>query len=111
MIIKDIAEYEETDSELAKYTIANLHSEIERLKIDYQQANDIIVEQTNEIENLTNDLEREKSQVKEYGTRLLKAIEFLNDECMYSEELGYCDDLWCGRVQELVNKLEGVDKK
>lgn len=52
--------------------------EIERLKIDYQQANDIIVEQSKEIENLTNDLEREKSQVKEYGTRLLKAIEYID---------------------------------
>jgi hypothetical protein len=31
MIIKDLAEYEKNDSELAKYTIANLHNEIERL--------------------------------------------------------------------------------
>lgn len=29
--VKDIAEYEETDSELAKYTIMCLHSEITRL--------------------------------------------------------------------------------
>lgn len=32
MIVKDIAQYEETDSELAKFTINNLHSEIDRLK-------------------------------------------------------------------------------
>lgn len=52
MIFKDIAEYEETDSELAKYTIANLHSEIERLKADYAQAKDIIVELSKELEEL-----------------------------------------------------------
>ena len=32
MIIPDIAEYEDSDSELAKYTITNLHHEIEILK-------------------------------------------------------------------------------
>ena len=57
--------------------------EIEKLKIDYQQANDIIVEQTNKIENLTNDLEREKSQVKEYGTRLLKTIEYIEQQMLH----------------------------
>ena len=31
MIFKNIAEYEDTDSELAKFTISKLHSEIERL--------------------------------------------------------------------------------
>ena len=31
MIFKNIAEYEDTDSDLAKYTISQLHSEIERL--------------------------------------------------------------------------------
>ena len=31
MIIKDIAEYEETDSELAKYTIGRLGNEVKRL--------------------------------------------------------------------------------
>lgn len=31
MIIKNLAEYKKNDSELAKYTIANLHNEIERL--------------------------------------------------------------------------------
>lgn len=32
MIFKDKAEYKDNDSELAKYTISNLHEEIERLK-------------------------------------------------------------------------------
>lgn len=31
MEVKNIAEYEENDSQLAKYTIAELHREIERL--------------------------------------------------------------------------------
>ena len=35
------------------------------------------------------------------------AIFFLNNECMYSKDLGYCDDLLCGRVQDLVNILKG----
>lgn len=40
-----------------------------------------------------------------------KAIEFLDNECLYDEDLGYCDDLWCGQVQELVDILKGVDEK
>ena len=31
-----------------------------------------------EIERLTNELEREKSQVKEYGTKLIKVREYIN---------------------------------
>lgn len=31
ILVNDIAEYEETDSELAKYTIMSLHCEIDRL--------------------------------------------------------------------------------
>lgn len=78
--------------------VDDLYKEIERIKTDYQQANDIIVEQSKEIENLINDLEREKSQVKEYGTRLLKAIEYIErrDIDWGSEE-----------HTELLNILEG----
>lgn len=51
-------------------------------------------------ENLTNDLEREKSQVKEYGTRLLKAIEYIDRR----------DIEWCSEEHtELLNILKGED--
>lgn len=91
-------------------------NEIERLKADYQQANDIIVEQTNKIENLTNDLEREKSQVKEYGTRLLKAIKYIEtkwnndsyfddiDNCLKFLEISEYDK------EDLLSILNGDDK-
>lgn len=32
MEVKDIAEYEENDSQLAKYTIAELHQEVDKYK-------------------------------------------------------------------------------
>ena len=54
MIIKDIAEYEKNDSELAKYTIANLHSEIERLKEDISNYVKITLHDRKEIDRLNN---------------------------------------------------------
>lgn len=44
---------------------------------------EVIDDLQNEIENLTNDLEREKSQVKEYGTRLLKTIEYIEQQMLH----------------------------
>lgn len=55
MEIKDIAEYEEKDSRLARSTIAELHQEIERLN--------------NIIEDFEEELERE-SNMKEENTCL-----------------------------------------
>ena len=39
MIVPDIAEYEETDSNLARLTILRLHEEINRLKNELEQQN------------------------------------------------------------------------
>lgn len=44
------------------YDKINIEQELERLKIDYQQANDIIVEQNKEIEKLKQELEEEKEE-------------------------------------------------
>lgn len=46
--------------------------------VDYQ-----LKEKDKKIETLQNDLDREKSKVKEYGTRMLKAIEKLNEWTIY----------------------------
>ena len=53
-----------------------------------------------EIERLTNDLEREKSEVKEYGTRILKAIEYIEQHILATET----EDM-------LLKLLRGEDKK
>lgn len=50
-------------------------------------------------------------QLKEKQEKINKAIEYLNDECLYDKNFGFCDDLYCGQVQELVNILKGVDKE
>lgn len=47
MIFKDIAEYEDTDSDLAKFTISQLHS-----KIDYLQDKIKELEANNDIEGI-----------------------------------------------------------
>lgn len=56
MEVKDIAQYEENDSELAKHTIASMYEEIARLKEEYmmlQNASDEVEEEKdNEIERL-----------------------------------------------------------
>lgn len=52
-----------------------------------------------------------KEEIERLNNNINKAIEFLNNECLYDEDLGYCDDLWCGIVQELVNILKGVDEE
>lgn len=56
MIIKDIAQYEENDSELAKYTIQTQQEEIERLKIS---------------------LEAQEEMTMNWYNKVNKAIEFL----------------------------------
>ena len=42
--------------------------------VDYQ-----LKEKDKKIETLQNDLDREKSKVKEYGSRMLKAIEYIHN--------------------------------
>ena len=61
MIIKDIAEYEDTDSQLSKATILRLHNEIERLN------------------NIINELEKNKEkQINDYEILILKIERYLN---------------------------------
>lgn len=55
--------------------IKNKDKEIEKLNIDYSQANDIIVEQSNEIDRL-------KKQSNNYAKRIIKAIEYI-DKSLY----------------------------
>ena len=62
MIYKDIAEYEETDSKLAKQTIFNLHTE----------------------------LDNETSKTKNYIQRLLKIIQYIDSKDL-ENELNYMD--------------------
>ena len=62
------------------------------------------------INDLLDEVEYWQKQSTEANKRIDKAIFFLNNECMYSKDLGYCDDLWCGRVKDLVNILKGEDE-
>ena len=65
MIVKDIAEYEDTDSQLSKDTILKLHNEIERLK---EQLNDEIEEELKQSEIMVQkkkEIERLHSIIKE----------------------------------------------
>lgn len=45
---------------------SKLEAEIERLKADYQQANEILAEQSEEIERLKKELEEEKEETDYY---------------------------------------------
>lgn len=58
MIIKDIAEYEEKDSNLAKLTITRLHDRIDEL---------------------TDELDSVNSKMSEYVKRCLEAIEYIEE--------------------------------
>ena len=49
--------------------------------------------------------------IAERNNRINKAIEFLNEECCYDKDLGYCDDLWCGDIPKLIKILKGEDNE
>ena len=72
---------------------------------------DICDRKDKEIERLTNELEREKSQVKEYGTRLIKAIEYVEENKRTHESDEYCFDDMIDDVTPLLNILKGSDKE
>ena len=74
MEVKDIAEYEEKDSRLARNTIAELHKEIDRLN------------------NIINELEKRLEQgiednKKEYSLHSQMAVSVLRDTLELIEEL------------------------
>lgn len=58
MEVKDIAEYEENDSQLAKYTIAELHREIERLNNIINEVRENAKTKIKTYESYINDLKR-----------------------------------------------------
>lgn len=74
MKIKDIAQYEDTDSELAKYTIITSQQEIERLnkeleqeKKDFKEANDKcfeLISENKKLNNIIEKLEQENAVLK-----------------------------------------------
>lgn len=79
---------------------------------------DICDRKDKEIERLTNELEREKSQVKEYGTRLIKAIEYIYLHSTQrkwfadiSDRLHNQEILFKGRIEDLLDILKGSDKE
>lgn len=88
MIYKDIAEYEETDSKLAKDTIFNLHSEIDRLK---------------ESE------EYHRKGFAELHKRIDEAIEYIKENKSHHECNEYCFDNMLEDTIELENILQGSD--
>ena len=84
--------------------IKNKDKEIEKL-------NKQIEEYQKALDETTMDLEREKSQVKEYGTRLIKAIEYVEENKRTHESDEYCFDDMIDDVIPLLNILKGVDKE
>ena len=79
-IVKDIAQYEENDSKLAKYTILELQKQL-----------DFMIDRNNEKQN-----------------RIDKAVEYINEMCLCSEGYAnYGDDL---RPEHIVNILKGDNK-
>ena len=102
MIFKDIAEYEDKDSELAKFTISQLHCKIQELE-----------SQNKELARLN---------IEKVGI-ILKATKYIKENCILSdswEDLGFCDFVPIGRikykslsskkVKDLLYILKGVDK-
>ena len=85
--------------------------EIERLKIDYQQANDIIVEQSKEIEILKENNENMQIEMARCWEKIDKAIEYikLHEEKQYG--LAYEYNLEDEEIKELLEILKGIDKE
>lgn len=94
MIFPNIAEYEETDSELSKFTISKLHSEIERLKEEY-----II------LQNASDEVEEEKDKEIERLNNIINKIK----ECLSKNRVYITGER--NLAFELDDILEGVDKE
>ncbi len=89
--IPDIAQYEDTDSELAKLNIMQLLSD-------------------NKI--LTRKFKKVMKQIIEQDKRIDKAIEYLKDNACYENTISelFCDDLDTDSCMELLNILRGKDE-
>lgn len=98
MIIKDIAEYEETDSQLSKDTILRLHKEIEELKElcdKYEEEHRTTFEEWKKTINIINELEK---WLKE--KQILYGI----------NQQGFSWGL-CGEALDKLQELKGEDKE
>lgn len=106
--VPDVAQWEETDSELAKYTIGKLQEENKQLKeqLKYLRKNQYL----NQVK-----WERDFNEylVKELKTKLDKAIEYLKDNACYENTISelFCDDLNYDNCMELLNILRGEDNE
>ena len=81
MIFKNIAEYEDTDSELAKFTISQMHCKIQELESQNKELARLNIEKVDII---------------------LKAIEYIKDYCILSdvwEEKGFCNFAPIGKIK------------
>ena len=76
MIFKNIAEYEDTDSDLAKYTISKLHSEIERLKERLSEEIEEELKQSEILVKKQQEIERLKKELNKYKYRPSSKINF-----------------------------------
>ena len=93
MKIKDIAQYEDTDSELAKYTITILQQEIERLKNineEHRILNGKLRVENSTLNNIMNELE-----------------EYLNKVIETSSEQ---ERITCSFVLQYLQELKGSDE-
>lgn len=96
MIIKDIAEYEDKDSELAKFTISQLHCKIQELESQNKELARLNIEKIDTI---------------------LKATEYINkfDDIIayyeYIDEDGYDEYFAEDFKKDILDILKGVDKE
>lgn len=102
MIIKDIAEYEDSDSELAKFTISQLHCKIQELETnkDIEAIYQCDEEGFEWIDKKTYDaLYEEYAKLKEI---IFRAIEYI-EKCK--------EDSWNIDLNDLLEILKGEDTK
>lgn len=91
-----------------------LYDEIERLEVDYSQANDIIVEQSKEIERIENENERYRIALNEMAIIISNAIEYLTDDgvCILNKGMKENEQLvWTWEnYYDLLDILKGEDE-
>ena len=108
MIFKNIAEYEDADSDLAKFTISQLHS-----KIDYLQPRiDKAIEETYsdnikfiDIKVYKNDMSTLRKRNEELREIIDKAIEFIeynikHDKVIYEHDINWLLEILKGEDNE-----------
>ena len=91
MIFKNMAEYEDKDSELAKFTISQLHCKIQELKSRNKELAMLNINYINETIELRD--------------RINKAIEYIKEKAR--------NNCWIDQYEanDLIKILKGVDKE